>query len=147
LIHDSLANERNFIGCLLRSPHELWAVNDVVTADAITIPHHRDIYTAIRDLSERGRQVTITTLQAALPEEYNEIGPTIAVLMALKESAAEAGSATDYAPFIAERAARSGLGRCLNGSRKRPVEENAALRRSPARLPRACRASWRQPRR
>lgn len=109
MIHDSLANERNFIGCLLRSPHELWAVNDVVTADAITIAHHRDIFTAIRDLSERGRQVTITSLQAALPEEYEEVGPTIAILMALKESAAEAGSATDYAPFLAERAAQKRL--------------------------------------
>jgi replicative DNA helicase len=110
MIHDSLANERNFIGCLLRSPHELWQVSDVVTADAITIPHHRDIFTAIRDLSERGRQVTITSLQAALPEEYDEVGPTIAILMALKESATEAGSATDYAPFLAERSAQKRLG-------------------------------------
>jgi hypothetical protein len=39
---------------LLRSPHEIWQINDVVTADAITIAHHRDIFTAIRDLSERG---------------------------------------------------------------------------------------------
>lgn len=109
MIHDSLANERNFIGALLRSPHEIWQVSDYVTADAITIPHHRDIYTAIRDLSERGRQVTVTALQAALPEEYDEAGPTIAVLMALKESAVEAGSATDYAPFIAERSAQKRL--------------------------------------
>lgn len=105
MIHDSTVNERNFIGCLLRSTHEFWAVNDIVTADQFQIAHHRDIFTAIRDLSERGKQVTITALQANLPEEFDDIGPAIGVLMALKESAAEAGSATDYAPFLAERSA------------------------------------------
>ncbi len=105
MIHDSTANERAFVGCLLRSPLEFWAVNDIVTADQFQIAHHRDIFTAIRDLSERGRQVTITALQTNLPEEYVDLGPTIAILMALKESALEAGSATDYAPFLAERSA------------------------------------------
>lgn len=105
MIHDSTVNERNFIGCLLRSPHEFWAVNDIVTADQFQIAHHRAIFEAIRDLSERGKQVTITALQANLPEEFEEAGPAIGVLMALKESAAEAGSATDYAPFLAERSA------------------------------------------
>jgi len=104
-IHDSTVNERNFIGCLLRSAHEFWAVNDTVTSDMFAISHHRQIFEAIRDLSERGKQVTITALQANLPEEFDEIGPAIGVLMALKESAAEAGSATDYAPFLAERSA------------------------------------------
>jgi replicative DNA helicase len=105
VIHDHLANERIFIGCLLRSPFEFWQINDIVTADQFSIAHHRDIFTAIRDLSERGKVVTTTSLQTNLPEEYEELGPTIALLMALKESANEAGSATDYAPFLAERSA------------------------------------------
>lgn len=109
MIHDPTANERAFLGCLLRSPHEFWACNDVVTADMMAVPHHRDIFTAIRDLSERGRQVTITALQTNLQEEYEELGPTIALLMALRESAVEAGSATDYAPFLAERSAKKRL--------------------------------------
>lgn len=105
MIHDSTANERNFIGALLRSPHEFFQVNDIVTGDQFQIGYHRAIFEAIRDLSERGKQVTITALQANLPEEFDEAGPAIGVLMALKESAAEAGSATDYAPFLAERSA------------------------------------------
>lgn len=105
MIADVTANERHFIGCLLRSPHEVWQVNDIVSADCLTIPHHRDIYSAVRDLSDRGKQVTVSALQAALPEEYPDLGPTIALLMALKESSNEAGSATDYAPFLAERSA------------------------------------------
>ena len=106
MTHDSLANERAFIGCLLRSPHELWQVNDIVAPDCISVVPHREIYTAIRDLSERGRQVTITALQSVLPIEFDGFGPTIGILMALKASAEDAGSATDYAPFLAERVAR-----------------------------------------
>jgi replicative DNA helicase len=104
MIHDSTANERAFIGCLLRSPHDFWQVNDTVTADCFVIAAHREIFTAIRDLSERGKQVTVTALQANLPEEIED-SPTIGILMALKESAAEAGSATDYAGHLAERTA------------------------------------------
>jgi replicative DNA helicase len=118
MIHDHTANERSFIGCLLRSPHDFWQVNDIVTADQFTIAHHRDIFTAVRDLSERGKQVTVTALQANLPEEFDEVGPAIGVLMALKESAAEAGSATDYAPFLAERSALKRLDALFEWGRK-----------------------------
>ena len=107
---DTIANEKAFVGCLLRSPHEFWSVNDIVTGDCLSSSYLRDIYHAIRDLSERGRQVTITALQANLPEEYDNAGPTIGILMAIRESAADAGSATDYAPFLAERSALKRLG-------------------------------------
>lgn len=105
MIVDVSISEKMFLGCLLRSPHEFWAVNEVVTADCLSLPHHRDIFTAIRDLSERGRQVTITSLQSVLPEEFDEAGPVEAILWALKESATDAGSATDYAGALAERSA------------------------------------------
>lgn len=118
MIHDSTANERAFIGCLLRSPHDFWQVNDTVTADCFTVASHREIFTAVRDLSERGKQVTITALQANLPEEFEDAGPTIGILMALKESAAEAGSATDYAPFLAERTALKRLDALFEWGRK-----------------------------
>lgn len=104
MIHDSLANERAFVGALLRSPHDLWSVHEIVTPDCLTVQYHRDIYLAMQKVAARGT-VSITALQANLPEEYAEAGPTIAILMALKESALEAGSATDYAPFLAERSA------------------------------------------
>lgn len=109
MIPDVSANERAFIGCLLRSPHEFWQVNELVTPECLLAAEHRDIYAAIRSLSESGRVVTITSLQASLPEEYPESGPTIAILMALKASAAEAGSATEYAPMLAERSAQRRL--------------------------------------
>lgn len=132
MIADVTVNERAFIGCLLRSPHEFWQVNDVVTADCLQVPVHRDIFTAVRDLSERGRQVTITALQSVLPEDYEEAGPTIGILMALKASAEEAGSTTDYAPFLAERSARKRIDmlaqwlRKQTGSNERSAEEIAS---------------------
>lgn len=132
MIHDSTANERNFIGALLRSPHDYWQCNDTVSSDMMSVPHHRTIFEAVRDLSERGKQVTITALQANLPEEFDDIGPAIGVLMALKESAAEAGSATDYAPFLAERSALKRLDALSEWLRKetrkneRPAEDVAA---------------------
>lgn len=105
MIVDVSISEKMFLGCLLRSPHEFWQVNEVVTADCLSLTHHRDIFTAIRDLSERGRPVTITSLQSVLPEEFDEAGPVEAILWALKESATDAGSATDYAGALAERSA------------------------------------------
>jgi len=132
MIVDTSINEKMFLGCLLRSPHEFWQVNEMVTADCLSLTHHRDIFTAIRDLSERGRQVTITSLQSVLPEEFDEAGPVEAILWALKESASEAGSATDYSGTLSERLARKRLGQLSDWVKKqsekleRSAEEIAA---------------------
>lgn len=99
---DILANEKNFLGCLLRSPPTFWQINDGITPEMFTLSYHRDVYSAIRDLSEGGRQVTTSALQAHLPEEYDEIGPTIGLLATLKENAMEAGSAIDYADALSD---------------------------------------------
>lgn len=106
---DILRNEQNFLGCLLRSPHEFWKTNDTVSAEMFTQPHHRDLFTAIRDLSETGRQVTTPALLARLPEEFSDIGPAIGVIAALKENAAEAGSSLDYCHVIAEQSSAGRL--------------------------------------
>lgn len=109
MIPDLSQGERMFIGCLLRSPHEFWQVNETVTVDCLNVPHHQAIYDKIRELSERGRPVSISALQAVLPEEFDDAGPTAGILWSLRESAAEAGSATDYASALAERLARKRL--------------------------------------
>ncbi len=129
---DISLNERIFLGCLLRSPGSFWEINDVVTADMFGVAIMRDIYTAIRDLAERGRVVSTTALQALLPEEYDDAGPTIGILATLKENALDAGSPTDYAEFIAENAASKRIAvlgqwmsKEINGG-KRTAEEVAA---------------------
>ncbi|BEV43941.1 DnaB-like helicase C-terminal domain-containing protein [Afipia carboxidovorans] len=99
---DLLANERAFIGCLLRNPHEYWDAKDLIRIEMLTDDAHRGIYEAVGDLMERGRQVSSSTLQAALPEEYDDGKPYVALIAVLKENAAEAGSALDYADVIRE---------------------------------------------
>lgn len=106
---DLLTNERMFLGCLLRSPHELFQVMDMVKPDMLADGPYRGIYSAMVDLAERPRQVTRPALLANLPAEYDDYGPTVGILIALQENAAEAGSATDYAPFICEAASRKKL--------------------------------------
>lgn len=102
---DLHANEKNFIGALLRSPNSFWSINDMVDGSMFSSAVYRDIFTSIRDIAERGRQVTMTALQAHLPEEYDEHGPTVAILATLRENAVDAGSPSDYAEFIAESSA------------------------------------------
>lgn len=99
---DLLANERAFIGCLLRNPHEYWDAKDLIRIEMLTDDAHRGIYEAVGDLMERGRQVSSSTLQASLPEEYDDGKPYVALIAVLKENAAEAGSALDYADVIRE---------------------------------------------
>ena len=118
MTRDIAINEKTFIGCLLRSPSEYWNINDTVSSEMFSVAILRDIYGAIRDLAERGRQITITALQSLLPEEYEDAGPTIGILATLKENALEAGSPTDYAPFIAERAATKRLDALLEWAKK-----------------------------
>src|SRR4051812_4204929 len=105
MTRDLIAVEKNFIGCLLRSPHDFWSINDMVAPDMFSIPVHQRIYDSIRFLSEAGRNVTFSALQAHLPAEDDEGTPYIAQLAVLKENAAEAGAAQDYASAISERSA------------------------------------------
>lgn len=110
MTRDITTNEKIFVGCLLRSPHEFLEVRETVTSDMFQINHLRMIYSAMTELSlVTGRKINLTTLGAALPEEFEEVGPTIGVLMSLRENAMEAGSATEYAPFVAERAGLKNL--------------------------------------
>lgn len=107
MTRDLLANEQNFLGCLLRSPHDFWSVNGMVAPDMFSLAHHREVYTAISFLAESGRNVTFSALQAHLPAEYDDGAPFIGLLASLKENAAEAGAAQDYASALSEHSAAS----------------------------------------
>lgn len=127
---DIALNEKIFLGCLLRSPAEFWSINDVVSSDMFSVPSLKTIFESIRDLAERGRQITTTALQALLPEDMGDDGPTIGILATLKENAMDAGSPSDYAEFIAENATTKRiaiLGQWMTKeSGKRSAEEVAA---------------------
>lgn len=129
MTRDLVAVERNFLGCLLRSPHDFWDVNDMVAPDMFSVPVHQKIYDAIRSIAQGGRQVTNATLQAHLPAEDDEGTPYIAQIAVLKENASEAGAAQDYASAISERSAANRIAelgewmaKSIKGGKKSPEE-------------------------
>ncbi|HWL06745.1 MAG TPA: DnaB-like helicase C-terminal domain-containing protein [Xanthobacteraceae bacterium] len=116
---DIVINEQMFLGCLLRSPNTFWQINNIVTADMFTVQHHRDIFSAMREVAEvLNGQPTMAALKGRLNKEYDDVGPTDAILQALHANAMEAGSATDYADFIAENASNNRLRRLLQWADK-----------------------------
>jgi replicative DNA helicase len=104
----NLKAEEAFIGCLLRAGHDYFQVADLVQPSHMSSPLLRDIYIAIREVCEANRPLSMTALQAKLPEEF-EGQPIIAHLTVLKANAEDAGSARDYAEAIAEAASRRQL--------------------------------------
>lgn len=99
---DIAAIERAFTGSLLRSPETYWDVKAIVRTEMVMAEELRQIFEAISCLLEAGRNVTRTTLSAKLPAEYGDGQPYPALIAALKESAADAGSPLDYAEPIRE---------------------------------------------
>lgn len=103
---DILANEKAFIGALLRSPETYWEAKTFVRGEMLVAPEHRVIFTAVEELLESGRRVTRSTLEARLPAEYGDGLPFVPLVAVLKENASDAGSALDYAEPIRENFAR-----------------------------------------
>lgn len=131
-MRDVAAIEANFLGCLLRSPDEFWAITDMVAAEMFSVPVHQRIYDGIRFLCEAGRGVSFATLRAHLPPEDDAGVPYVSHLAVLKENAIEAGSATDYAGAISERSAGSRIATLgdwmakeIRGGKRSPEEVSA----------------------
>lgn len=111
MIHDSSANERAFIGSLLNDPQQYWALRTLVRMEMLEVEEHRKIFESISLLLEGGRVVTKPALDAALPEEYGDGKPYVALWMSLKASGAEAGPASDYAEAVRDRFTRKRIRR------------------------------------
>jgi replicative DNA helicase len=101
-----LANEKAFIGALLRSPEVYWEAKPHIRGEMFGAPEHQILFNTVGELLESGRRVTRTTLEARLPAEYGEGQPFIPLVAVLKENASDAGSALDYADPIRENFAR-----------------------------------------
>lgn len=103
---DIIANEKAFIGSLLRSPETYWEAKAFVRGEMLVAPEHQILFNAVGELLESGRRVTRSTLEARLPAEYGGGQPFIPLVAVLKENASDAGSALDYADPIRENFAR-----------------------------------------
>lgn len=111
MIADLSAAERAFIGSLLNDPQQYWGLRSFVRSEMIENDQHRAIFDAVAGLMESGRAVTKPTLDAALPEEYGDGQPFVALWMALKASGADAGPAVDYAETLRDRHTRKRIRR------------------------------------
>ncbi|WP_022722885.1 DnaB-like helicase C-terminal domain-containing protein [Rhodopseudomonas sp. B29] len=132
MIADASASERNFLGCLLLSPHAYYATAETVTPDMFSDQNLAAIYSAMQKAAEAGQSVGIPVLRTKLPAELPGAGPTEPMLWVLRENARDAGSADDYAGAIAEVAAQrrlQALGdwiKAETGKGARGIEELAA---------------------
>lgn len=115
---DLVANEKAFIGALLRQPEAYWDAKALVRSEMLVVPEHGILFDAVGDLLESGRQVTRSTLQARLPAEYGDGLPFVPLVAVLKENASDAGPALDYAEPIRENYARLKIKRAAEGALK-----------------------------
>ena len=109
MIKDIALNEKLFLGCLMRSPHEIWRCRESITPDMFQGAVHRDIYEAMCRLADTGGRLSIPAILSHLPLEYDDLGPSSGIVMAMKEGAEDAGSPLDYAPPLAEQSAKRKL--------------------------------------
>jgi replicative DNA helicase len=105
MTRDASSIERNFLGCLLLSPHSYDRVGDVVAPEMFGDATMGMIYGAVKKVAEEGRPISIATLRTVIGEDIPDQGPTVALLTVLRENAREAGNAEDYSETIAQNAA------------------------------------------
>ena len=115
---DVSANEKAFIGALLRSPEVYWDAKPHVRSEMLVVPEHRILFDAVGDLLESGRQVTRTTLEARLPAEYGDGNSFVPLVAVLKENASDAGSPLDYLDPIRENFARQKIRKAAEAALK-----------------------------
>lgn len=121
--------EKAVLGALLRagSPHAFFQVADMLKADMFSVPLHQLVFGAIRDICEEGKKPSRTLLVSRLPEE-DESGQSVATFLAvLMKDADEVESALDFAPDVADMAARRRMIRIAEdlAKRARSFDENS----------------------
>jgi replicative DNA helicase len=84
----------------------------------LVLETHRQIFEVIGGLMEAGRNVTRSALESRLPAEYGDGEPFMPLVMVLKENAADAGSALDYAEAIREDFTRKQLAKAADAAMK-----------------------------
>lgn len=102
--------EQAVLGAMIQSTEVYWKIADTLRSDFFTIPVHRDIFAAIKEVNEAGQRVTRTLLEAKLPEADANGTMVSALIATLVATAGEVGNVVDYADQIAEMANRR---RCI----------------------------------
>lgn len=106
----SLESERALLGALLLKPDVIHDVGDLIYPDSFYAEKHRLIYTAMRELSERGEPIDLLTLSERLGNQaLLERSGGRAYLAELAAAAPAPGNYASYADLVARKALMRGL--------------------------------------
>lgn len=111
LTHEKLTDldaERTTIGALLRSPHEFWNICDKLKYSHFSLPLHRDVYSAFRDLMLEDKTISIDLLATRLPGVTDD-GVGMRGFLATEYANAVDHSPQDFADKVIECASRRTL--------------------------------------
>jgi RecA-family ATPase len=92
--------EEAVIGKIIRDANAYQSIAGMLTAEHFTKQHHREIFTAVANACEEGKEPSISLLESRLPIEWQEVGSVEAVLQILIEKASDVSSATDFTEEI-----------------------------------------------
>jgi len=99
---ENIRAEKQLLGCLLRGPHDFWAVESMLSADMFTDPLHQKIYSAIDEVCKRGTVATdvITPVSVKL-DGVDFGGIEIEAFLAVMRENAD-GDADEYVGSVIE---------------------------------------------
>jgi replicative DNA helicase len=98
---ENIRAEEAVIGKILVSAEDFWKVSDRLSADQFLLPHHRLIFSAVKECCETASGPTLSLLESKLPIQFEGVeGATEAVLAILIEKAADVSSALDFVDEI-----------------------------------------------
>lgn len=100
----SLESERALLGALLLKPDAINDVGDIVRPDSFYAERHRIIFTAMRELAERGEPIDLLTLSERLAGQgLLERAGSRSYLAELAGSAPSPGNVTHYADLVSRK--------------------------------------------
>ncbi|NEV75502.1 AAA family ATPase [Rhodopseudomonas sp. BR0C11] len=122
--------EEAVIGKIIGSADAYWEIAGILSAEHFTVPHFRDIFSAVANCCQSGRNLSLSLLEATLPEEWEGVGSREAVLLVLVEKAQDVSSATDFVDALLtawRERERVAIGRIANQQGKSFEETRVAI--------------------
>jgi hypothetical protein len=88
--------EEAVLGKIILDHHAYRSIEGLLRAEHFTVPHHRQIFEAVRECHDQKKQPSLALLEAKLPQFFEGAGDVEAVLQVLIEKAADGVSPTDF---------------------------------------------------
>jgi len=119
--------ERAVLGSILRSPEEYWRVSQVLRVDHFLSDDHRAIYQAIADVMMAGQRLSLSILEAKLPERRADGSDMAMYLAVLVRDSEDDGAPGDFVETIVEEWARGKLAAAADWIKKELGDKSKAI--------------------